>query len=246
MLRSRVVKGSAPSSRSVGLRLPFLLLLTASCVVLAGCGPAAEAPSAPPVTPDELARDPADAFLARIAEHCGEAYAGRIVADEPPPPGEDPFAGKDLVLHVRSCTEGRIEIPFHVGEDRSRTWVLTRTADGLRLKHDHRHEDGSHDEVTMYGGDTAEPGTEVRQEFPVDAESIATFEENGLAASVVNVWAMEIEPGERFVYELARPGTERLFRVEFDLTTPVPEPPAPWGHGESADSEETPEEPSPV
>jgi hypothetical protein len=39
---------------------------------------------------------------------------------------------------------------------------------------------------------------------------------------------MEIEPGERFVYELARPGTARLFRVEFDLTTPVAEPPPPW------------------
>src|SRR5690606_34401334 len=79
----------------------------------------------------------------------------------------------------------------------------------------------------IYGGDTASAGTQSRQEFPVDAESIATFEKEGLSASVTNTWAMEIEPGQRFVYELGRPG--RLFRVEFDLATAVETPPAPWG-----------------
>jgi hypothetical protein len=54
------------------------------------------------------------------------------------------------------------------------------------------------------------------------------FEREGLTASTINVWAIEIEPGERFVYELAQPGTERLFRVEFDLTTAVAEPPPAW------------------
>lgn len=38
---------------------------------------------------------------------------------------------------------------------------------------------------------------------------------------------MEIEPGDRFVYELSRPN--RLFRVRFDLTRAVPAPPPPWG-----------------
>jgi hypothetical protein len=80
----------------------------------------------------------------------------------------------------------------------------------------------------MYGGDTAGAGTSTRQEFLVDQDSIATFERVGLSASVINVWAMEIEPGKRFVYELARPGTNRLFRVEFDLSTPVEAPPPRW------------------
>ena len=133
-------------------------------------------------------------------------------------------------MHVRGCdapVQG-LRIPFHVGDDHSRTWVLTRTTGGLRLKHDHRHADGSPDAVTLYGGDTADAGTVVRQVFPVDAESRALFQREGLNASLQNAWAMEIEPGERFVYELRRPGG-RLFRVEFDLTRPVPLPPAPWG-----------------
>ena len=171
-----------------------------------------------------------DAFMARIAAHCGQAFAGRIVANEPAQP-DDPFAGKALVMHVRECRPGELKIPFHVGDDHSRTWVLTRTPQGLRLKHDHRHEDGSEDAVTQYGGDTAAPGTPSRQAFPVDGDSIEMFERTGLAASVENTWAMEIFPGERFAYELSRP-SGRLFRVEFDLAQPVDRPPAPWGHAE--------------
>jgi hypothetical protein len=173
---------------------------------------------------------PADAFLAALAGHCGKAYAGRIVANEPAAAAgapADPFEGETLVMHVRECTPGEIRVPFHVGDDRSRTWVITRTDDGLRLKHDHRHEDGSSDVLTMYGGDTAAPGTATRQEFPADAASKALFERQGLKASVTNVWTIEIVPGQRYVYELARPG--RLFRVDFDLTKPVPLPPPPWG-----------------
>ncbi len=174
---------------------------------------------------------PADEFLIAIAHHCGQAFEGRIVANAPPPEEADPFEGQRLVMHVRGCDDPtrELKVPFHVGDDHSRTWVLTRTDTGLRLKHDHRHQDGSEDAVTMYGGDTAAPGSAQRQEFPVDAESIATFEREGLTASVTNTWAMEIEPDQRFLYELSRPGG-RMFQVEFDLTNPVDLPPTPWGH----------------
>ena len=141
----------------------FLLFVA---LFLAGCGERAEPEVAGTAEPasEAAATDaaPADAFLARIVEHCGQAYGGKIVANEPPPTEEDPFAGKPLVMHVRECSENEIRIPFHVGDDHSRTWVLTRTDSGLRLKHDHRHEDGTEDAVTMYGGDTATSGTETR------------------------------------------------------------------------------------
>ncbi|MDN5781347.1 MAG: hypothetical protein L0H23_04885, partial [Luteimonas sp.] len=181
---------------------------------------------APPATGDP----PVDAFMAALASHCGQAFAGRIVVDEPASPGPDAFAGKPLVMHVRGCDAPtrELRVPFHVGDDHSRTWVITRTASGLRLKHDHRHVDGSEDVLTMYGGDTVASGTAVRQEFPVDADSIALFEREGSTASVTNTWAMEVEPRKRFLYELSRPGG-RLFQVEFDLSHPVDLPPPPWG-----------------
>lgn len=170
---------------------------------------------------------PHDRFLNRLADLCGQAFEGRITTNEPAP-AEDPFAGRRLVMHVRECGPPLgVRIPFHVGADRSRTWVLTWRERGLQLKHDHRHEDGSPDTLTMYGGDTIAEGTASRQEFPADAESKALFEREGLTASVQNVWAMEIKPGRRFTYELTRP--DRVFRVEFDLTRAVPTPAPPWG-----------------
>ena len=116
---------------------------------------------------------------------------------------------------MKTCSANEVRIPFHVGEDRSRTWVVTRVNTGLRLKHDHRHADGTEDVVSQYGGDTTTPGTASRQEFPVDRFSEDLFVRENRAVSVTNVWAMEVEPGKIFAYELRRP--ERHFRVEFDL-----------------------------
>lgn len=211
----------------------FIALFAAALVTACGERPETEPAAAPePAVDAETGPAPADAFMTRIAGHCGQAFAGRIVANLPEMDA-DPFAGKELVMHVRECTENELKIPFHVGADRSRTWVLTRTGTGLRLKHDHRQEDGTDDEVTMYGGDTATPGTEVRQEFPVDDYSIELFLRTGYDRSISNVWAMEVEPGRRFLYELSRTAEERLFQVEFDLTAPVDAPPAPWGYPET-------------
>lgn len=209
---------------SCHLALPLTLAFVAAA---AGCATAPTTPPAANTLSPASASTPADTFLANLRPLCGKAFAGRIVADTPAPTGADPFVGKPLVMHVRECGADGIRIPFHVGEDRSRTWVLTRTANGLRLKHDHRHADGTPDATTMYGGDTSSPGSAERQVFPVDAESQALFTREGRTASNTNTWAMEVRPGQSFVYELARPG--RLFRVEFDLTRPITPPPAPWG-----------------
>jgi hypothetical protein len=170
---------------------------------------------------------PATAFIARLQALCGKAFEGRVVTVDP---ADASFAGKPLVMHVRECGADEVRIPFHVGDDRSRTWVVTRTPAGLRLKHDHRHADGSPDALTMYGGGTARPGTATRQEFPVDAESIALFTRTGRTVSNTNVWAIEVD-GDRFAYELRRPPIPggRFFRVEFDLSRPVAAPPPPWG-----------------
>lgn len=190
-------------------------------ILLSGCDRSAPLPA-------EVAVAPADAFMAGVAKHCGQAFTGKVLVNQPEP-DDDPFADRDLIMHVRECSPVEIKIPFHVGDDRSRTWVLTRTSTGLRLKHDHRHEDGTPDRTTMYGGESITQGSDVRQEFPVDAESKAAFASRNNAGSQANTWAMEVEPGRRLVYELSRP-TGRLFRVEFDLASPVAAPPAPWGH----------------
>lgn len=167
---------------------------------------------------------PQDQFFANLSTLCGQSFEGRVVTTEA---ADSAFAGQRLVMQVRECSANEIRVPFHVGEDRSRTWVITRTNQGLRLKHDHRHEDGSEDVLTQYGGDTATAGSAERQEFPADQHSRDLFVANNIPQSVTNVWAVEVHPGQTYIYELRRPN--RHFRVQFDLTRPVPAPPAPWG-----------------
>ena len=166
-----------------------------------------------------------DDWFAQVHSLCGKAYEGKVTTDEPGG-GDDAWSTQRLVMHVRSCGDEELAIPLHVGDDRSRTWVLTRTDEGVLLKHDHRHEDGSADAVTLYGG--LGTANEVGSlDFPADEETKALFVREGLDVSVDNVWTMEIVPGERFSYILRRPG--RHFQIDFDLTQPVDAPPPPWG-----------------
>jgi len=165
-------------------------------------------------------------FHERLQALCGRAFAGRVTTTDA---ADRDLAAARLVMHVASCSPEAIRIAFHVGDDRSRTWVVSRTAAGLRLKHDHRHRDGSEDARTQYGGDTAAPGSAGRQEFPADAYSRGLFIRENIPESAANVWAIEIEPGRAYTYELRRPN--RFLRVEFDLTRPVPPPPPAWGAG---------------
>ena len=160
-------------------------------------------------------------FWTELEKLCGKAFEGTVANA---PADDTTFKDKKLVMHVRSCEKDRIRIPFFVGEDRSRTWVLTRRADRILLKHDHRHEDGTPDKTTMYGGWTTSGGTANRQMFPADQETADL-----IPAAATNVWWIDLTPNEFFSYNLRRMGTDRFFSIKFDLKKEIPAPPAPWG-----------------
>ena len=61
-----------------------------------------------------------DSFMTAIAQHCGQAFAGRVSTDVPQQ-ADSSFAGKELIMHVRECGEDELKVPFHVGDDHSRT-----------------------------------------------------------------------------------------------------------------------------
>lgn len=203
-------------------RMKHTALILAFAV--AACAPEAPSQSSggtsgqtPDAQPQQAELAPADAFLTRLNALCGQRFEGKVVTDDPL---DADFASSRLLMQVRDCSPTEVRIPFHVGEDKSRTWIITRTDAGLRLKHDHRHEDGTEDELSQYGGDTAAAGTATRQEFPADEFSKELFLTKGNPASVTNVWAVEATDAV-YAYELRRP--ERFLRVEFDLTKPVSE-----------------------
>ena len=160
-----------------------------------------------------------DAFMASLNALCGQRFLGRVVTTDA---ADADFARSRLVMHVRDCSADEVRIPFHVGDDKSRTWVISRNDDGgLTLKHDHRDPAGEPDGLHWYGGDTASAGTANRQEFPVDQYSIDLFNAGNASVSTTNVWAVEVHPGRIYAYELRR--ANRHLRVEFDLTRPIAE-----------------------
>ncbi|MER2996194.1 hypothetical protein [Pontibacter populi] len=179
----------------------FIILLL-SIALLAGCG-----------TSKTPASSSAETFQGLLAAHCVKSYAGTTIF---PSDGTDPFAGKALVMHVQTCSDTETRIPFSVGEDRSRTWVLTRLPEGLQLKHDHRHEDGTPDEITMYGGISTQAPDALQQRFPAD-----TYTAELIPAAATNEWTMAISPdGKIFSYILKRDGKMR-YQADFDLTKPL-------------------------
>jgi hypothetical protein len=181
--------------------LPPILLLLAACASVAP-GPRATAP---------------DAFFAGLQTLCGGRFTGRLLAGDPVLDAD--FAQGPLVIGPVRCSADEVSIPFAVADDSSRTWVITRTDTGLRLKHRHRH-NGHEETLSNYGGDTTSRGRATRQEFPADAFSRELFLANERPASVANVWAVEIVPGRHFTYELRRPG--RLVRLRFAVDQPAP------------------------
>ncbi|MBY0479534.1 MAG: hypothetical protein K2Q24_17935 [Chitinophagaceae bacterium] len=162
-----------------------------------------------------------ETFWKALQQLCGNAYQGTVVAA---PSNDTVFKNKKLYMHVRACKNNLVRIPFVVGDNRSRTWVFTKTESQLELKHDHRHIDGTPDSTTMYGGSTSNNGTATMQFFPADLETT-----NLLPTAGGNVWWVELIPGISFTYNLRRLGTDRLFSIRFDLTKTVPAPEAPWG-----------------
>ncbi len=213
------------SLTSVATRVITALLLIS---LVTACGE--EAPS-PDDEPTGLS-DAQEEFWDRLERLCGYAFEGTLLEA---PEGDDTFEDQELIVHFRQCFDDEIRAPFHVGENRSRTWLITRTETGLRLKHDHRYEDGSEEEVTQYGGDTAETGEPGLQEFPADE-----FTAELIPEASTNVWTIEVTDDE-YVYALRREGTDRRFRIAFDLSGAVDPPPAPWGY-EDTDALE-PDEP---
>ena len=154
------------------------------------------------------------AFFENLKKMCGHRFAGET---QFPPDPTHPMAGKKLVMAVDSCSDGELRIPFLVGEDKSRTWILTLSEKGLLFKHDHRHPDGTPDKITMYGGWAAPGGTSHLQRFPADTDTAKLIPE-----ASTNVWTLEILPEkQQFTYYLERNNQPR-YRAVFNLK-PLPE-----------------------
>lgn len=197
--------GSMRSRRS-GAGIPAV----AAALLLSGCGSG---------TPDP----PQLAFWNSIRDLCGQAFEGRAAEWTAV---DAAAASEPLVLDVWQCYHDEIRLAFHIGDDASRVWLLSRDAEGLHLAHEVHAEDGTTSDVSGYGGVAGEEGTASRQEFRSDYETDAR-----VPAAAGSVWTLEVVPRERLTYAFRSDREDVTFRVDFDLTHHVSgRPAAPWGY----------------
>jgi hypothetical protein len=181
----------------------FLIVSLVCAAAMVWLGPSPK--GSPPFSQGEMQKT----FFENLKRLCGQRFEGQTVF---PLDKDHPMAGKRLIMSVEKCGEKEIRIPFLVGEDKSRTWILTLTEDGLLFKHDHRHVDGTPDKITMYGGFASPNGTQYIQSFAADAETKKLIPE-----AATNVWTLQIVPDKKqFTYSLERHAQPR-YKAVFDL-----------------------------
>ena len=170
----------------------------------------------PPLPPEQ------QVFWERLQSLCGQAFAGTVsdVTDY----YRQAIVGRELVVHFMDCEADRIHAPFHVDDNRSRNWVLTRVDGTVRLKHDHRYSDGSEEAISQYGGDAPQPGLAHRQIFPADAHTAEILPDRA-----DNFWFLDFVDDDTLHYGVHWPLHGHSIRIAFDLAQPVEAPPRPWG-----------------
>lgn len=154
-------------------------------------------------------------FLENLDILSSKSYYGKVLFPEQ---NEPPFDAETLFVSVGPLTDGQIRMPFILGADRSRTWILTLTDEGLLFKHDHRHSDGTPEEVTMYGGFSDGDGTGFFQNFPADEETAIMIPE-----ASTNVWTFRLNQELTELHYILERHNAPRFHAVFDLTLPFQE-----------------------
>ncbi len=153
-------------------------------------------------------------FLNNLASLCDKSFEGQQIYMEE---SRESWEDKKFVMHVTICEDDRVHIPFHLDDDHSRTWMFFIDDKGLRFRHDHRYEDGTPEEKTLYGGYADGKGTQFRQQFPIDQYSIELLDDH----DKMRQWNIKLaEDMSTFSYKLLYYG-EVVFQADFDLTKPI-------------------------
>ena len=151
-------------------------------------------------------------FFDAIRSLEGKTYYGKAIYMPDTTKAND-FWGKKLSFKVNGSNKSKLELPFNVGENQTRTWVLIKTKGGIRLKHDHRHTDGSPDSITNYGGDSDQKiSNRLIQYFPADE-----FTSKLIPAANTNRWIMEFSDDKKKFYYILERNKELRFKAEFNL-----------------------------
>lgn len=191
--------------------LTTAILLT---FMLSACGPRTDSTEAQNEQSGELFEQEAqEAFFNNLASLCGQSFAGEQTYRSHH--GES-WSDRSMTMYVTVCEDDHIHIPFHVDDDHSRTWMFTAEDGNLVFRHQHLHEDGTHEDGSMYGGVANDEGNAFVQYFPADDFTATVIEGGG-----GNLWIVSMDEEMTYLsYRLDRDG-EKRFEIVFDLRNPL-------------------------
>jgi hypothetical protein len=190
--------------------MKYLLTIMALSILLTSCNFSSRQTTAS----EETSLSGAESqFFNKLATFCGKSFEGRETYSKD---GRDSWAERKMVIFFTFCEAGEIHIPFHIDDDQSRAWLFINDNGKLRFRHDHRHADGTPEDLTLYGGYSDGNGTAIRQSFPADE-----YTDNLLNDELDRQWNIFLSDDlSTMTYELGYLG-EIVFRAEFDLSNPL-------------------------
>lgn len=197
------------------MRIKFIIILSLLAIIYTGCGTSSNKNNDGSLSSDafEELSEKERAFMNNVASLCGKSFYGREVYVQP---GRESWANKILFMTVSLCEDSLIHIPFHIDNDKSRTWMLMADNGKLRFRHDHRHEDGTPEDQTLYGGYSDGSGDAFKQYFPAD-----DYTRKLLTDTLDRQWNIILsEDLSKMSYQLQYRG-EIVFMADFDLTAPI-------------------------
>ena len=196
------------------MKKQILILMTLAFLLsYCGSGPRQDQSAEAMDEAEKILPDSEMAFLNNLKSLCGQSFRGQETYMQE---GRESWAGKDLVMHVTVCEPDHVHIPFHIDDDYSRTWMFLAEDGRLRFRHDHRHEDGTPEDQTLYGGYSDGTGDAFRQHFPADDYTI-----DHLTDTLNREWNVVLnEEMTNFSYRLLYHG-KIVFQADFDLTEPL-------------------------
>ena len=170
------------------------ILLTLALATAAAVSTPAQAP------------DPRDQFFEALGALCGARFEGAMTFRSTPRT-ISPASGWSR--RWRRAPRRKSACPSWSARTIRAPGSSVAAADGLQLKHDHRHADGTPDAVTLYGGLATDAGSALVQSFPADAYTARL-----IPAAASNVWTLSLgADGTSLGYHLDRDGKPRFTAV---------------------------------
>ncbi len=179
------------------------LIAAFAMLALAACGG--------PSGPGDVGGVPDGAFWKTLQPACGKLLPGDMLSRRS---ADRDWRRAGVSLDVVECSREGVRMVLAVGDDRSRSWILTPQDGGILFRIDRA--EGTGPGVTGYGGLSTEGADAMRQIFPTDDVTKEIFTERNLVLALDNVWSLTLDPESgHLTYEVERTSGGRKMR--FDL-----------------------------